>query len=328
MKIQSCSLSNNNRSFQAKIVKTNSIEKVFQHNQRLLDNINNSNTMKDIFHSQNNQQNKNLFTEVASFCRSIEAIFEIGTPDKVHNLTSQIKKTTMSKETYYSVIVRFTNFLSILKQKTRDRAESAEICMLNNAIIEVGKREINSQLDKFAEKQLENYIFQNLDNLDNVLSDYGKDLWKETQKTYKKKYHTIYYNSHFANILKAKDELKAISSNDTEKNKLINEKIKSEIKTIIKDDYKPIHNSYIRISPQILNCTKKDFREFYTGESKQARKFRTLLEEYNRIIAGKNEDYEIAIKTRAALTNLLQNWLNKLKENNNLINQSVSQEIV
>lgn len=286
-----------NITFKSKIIKNNEIKKTFEYNKELL--------------------NKNEFTKVASFCRGLESIFERGPKDTVYNLSSEIERHhEIFIGTWYSVIARLGGLSSLAQRKSYQEACELEKSMLSEAITTIGESEINNDCDKFADKILEEYVFQKINECpDEILSDYGKKLWSETKNSYNMPWHSRNYSLRFATIFKAQDELKTTKDNDIEKIDKINKKIKSAIREIIVADYEPIYYSYKRTTPQILNKTKKDFRQFYAGESEKTYEFQNLLKEYN--TASQNPDN--MIQARVKITNFLNNWINLLENNKNLI---------
>ena len=290
----------NNITFQSKLIKNNGISKAFEYNKELL--------------------NKNEFTKVASFCRGLESIFERGPKDTVYNLSSEIQRSKgWYKGVCYSVTVNLGGLSSLAERKNHHEACKLEKQMLSEAVAKIGESNIKTDCDKFADKMFEEHVFQKLNECpEEILSEYGKKLWRESKSSYNRIFLPRDYDFNFANIFKAQDELKTINDNDIEKINKINKKIKAEIREIIDSDYLPIYYGYKRTTPQVLNKTKKDFRQFYTGESEKTYEFQNLLKEYN--TASQNQDD--MVQARVKITKFLNNWMNLLENNKNLIDSS------
>lgn len=308
MKIQIVSGSGNNQSFKSKIIKTKSIDNAFKYNELLL--------------------NEKRFSEVASFCRGLEAIFERGSKDKIYELKTEIdKKRAMFIGTWYNVSVSMNQtdgsggHSSLMQTKSINETNKLKDSMVNEIIIDNGERFIGYQRDEFADKLLEEYAFNNImdGNINNVLSDYGKELWNETKRTYNHFCKSDKYSCRFAEILKAQDELKITPKKDSEKINCINDRIKNEIRKIIQSDWEPVHYSYKRNTPQILNKTKKDFRQFYTGESRNTYESQKLLDVYKQATEINQPNSEIETQATLNIASYLKNWLNSLKISKNLI---------
>ncbi|MBO5434674.1 hypothetical protein J6A31_02480 [bacterium] len=164
-----------------------------------------NNLILNVLEYNKNQLTKENYDEVIKLCRAIDGIKDKKPHNGIYECKSSVSEHyPLYKPAYYAINI----FSNLANSKTwfsscstgfrkpnkykdyPNEINSITTKLANNTIINNGTTFLNNKKDKYKTLMFNKYILNNLDNFDNILSDYGK----KTLSLYKNKVFTNFTN--------------------------------------------------------------------------------------------------------------------------------------